>query len=235
MSRGAAAINHLGDGATRVAQPSSARILARCYGYLRPYWRQTGGAYTILLAITGLTLLIPQLVRLIVDQGIERQDLRLLGLSVLGLLGLTAIRGVLSFLQGRWTEAASQGVAYALRGGIHRQLLALSFSYHDRTETGQLLSRALQDVERVRFLTGRASLRIVEAALLLVGALLALLAMNPALALLSLCTMPLLAYRAYAFGRRFRPLSLAVQQQLAVLTTRLEQNLRGARAVKAFA
>ena len=235
MSRAAAAINHLGEGATRAAQPSSGRILARCFGYLRPYWRQTGGAYTILLAITALTLLIPQLVRLIVDQGIERQDQRLLGLAVLGLLGLTAIRGVLSFLQGRWTEAASQGIAYALRGGIHRQLLALSFSYHDRTETGQLLSRALQDVERVRFLTGRASLRIVEAALLLVGALLALLAMNPGLALLSLCTMPLLAYRAYAFGRRFRPLSLAVQQQLAVLTTRLEQNLRGARAVKAFA
>ena len=235
MSRAAAGINHLGEGATRAAQPSSWHILARCFGYLRPYWHQTGGAYTILLAITALTLLIPQLVRMIVDQGIERQDQRLLGLAVLGLLGLTAIRGVLSFLQGRWTEAASQGVAYALRGGIHRQLLALSFSYHDRTETGQLLSRALQDVERVRFLTGRASLRIVEAALLLVGALGALLAMNPALALLSLCTMPLLAYRAYAFGRRFRPLSLAVQQQLAVLTTRLEQNLRGARAVKAFA
>ena len=59
--------------------------------------------------------------------------------------------------------------------------------------------------------------------------------MNPRLALLALATMPLLAYRAYHFGRRFRPLSLAIQQQLAVLTTRLEQNLRGARVVKAFA
>ena len=47
--------------------------------------------------------------------------------------------------------------------------------------------------------------------------------------------MPLLAYVAYRFGRRFRPLSLDIQQQLAVLTTRLEQNLRGARVVKAFA
>lgn len=223
------------EGSARPATPSSWQILVRCYGYLRPYWRQTVGAYAILTLITGLNLAVPQLVRLIVDQGIGGQNLRLLGLSVLWLLGLTALKGVLSFVQGRWTEAASQGVAYSLRGGIHKQLLALSFSYHDRTETGQLLSRALQDVERVRFLTGRATLRIAEAVLLLVGALIALVSMNPVLALLSLWTMPLLAYRAYAFGRRIRPLSLAVQQQLAVLTTRLEQNLRGARAVKAFA
>jgi ATP-binding cassette subfamily B protein len=228
-------IGRVGDQVAQEIQPSTWHILARCFGFLRPYWQKTAGAYAMLLVITGLTLLTPQLIRIIVDQGIERQNTRLLGFSVLALLALTAIKGVLSFLQGRWTEAASQGVAYSLRGGIHRQLLALSFSYHDRTETGQLLSRALQDVERVRFLTGRAALRIVEAALLLLGALGALITLNPPLALLSLCTMPLLAYRAYAFGRRFRPLSLAVQQHLAVLTTRLEQNLRGARAVKAFA
>jgi ATP-binding cassette, subfamily B, multidrug efflux pump len=224
-----------GDSGTPSTQPSAWRILVRCFDYLRPYWRLTAGAYVLLLLITGLTLVVPQLVRLIVDYGIERQNLRLVGFAVLGLLALTAIKGLLSFLQGRWTEAASQGVAYSLRGGIHQKLLALSFSYHDRTETGQLLSRALQDVERIRFLTGRASLRIVEATLLLVGALIALVALNPPLALLSLSTMPLLAYRAYAFGRRIRPLSLAVQEQLAVLTTRLEQNLRGARVVKAFA
>jgi ATP-binding cassette subfamily B protein len=59
--------------------------------------------------------------------------------------------------------------------------------------------------------------------------------MNPRLALLALMAAPLLAYRATQFGRRYRPLSLAIQQQLAVLTTQLEQNLRGARIVKAFA
>ena len=59
--------------------------------------------------------------------------------------------------------------------------------------------------------------------------------MNPYLTFLALWTMPLLAYWAMRFGRTFRPVSLAVQQQLAVLTTYLEQNLRGARVVKAFA
>jgi ATP-binding cassette subfamily B protein len=209
--------------------------LLRCYGYLRPYWRPAAAAYLLLVVITGLALLIPQLVRWIVDRGIEGGDTTMLGWSVLALLAITFLKGVVSFLQGRWLEIASQGVAYDLRNAIHHKLSALSFSYHDRAQTGQLLSRTIQDVERIRFLTGRATLRLAEAIALFLGTLVALLLINPRLALLALATMPLIAYFAFRFGRRYRPLSLEIQQQLAVLTTRLEQNLRGARVVKAFA
>lgn len=211
------------------------RILWRCFGYLHPYWRLTAGAYLTLLGITALNLIIPQFIRWLVDQGIGGQDVRLLAWSVLALLGLTLVKGVLLLLQGRWTETASQGVAYDLRNAIHRKLAGLSVAYHNRTETGQLLSRAIQDVERIRFLTGRASLRLAEGPVLLVGTVVVLVWMNPHLALLALATMPLLGYRAYHFGRRSRPLSALMQNQTAILTTRLEQNLRGARTVKAFA
>src|SRR3712207_7768993 len=57
------------------------RSMLRCFRYLRPYWKQTAGVYATLLAITGLTLAIPQLIRLIVDRGIGGQDIRLLGLA----------------------------------------------------------------------------------------------------------------------------------------------------------
>ncbi len=216
-------------------KPGATHILLRCFGYLRPYWRLSAAAYLTLLGINALALAIPQFIRWVVDQGIGGRNVRLLGWSVLALLGVTLLKGVLTFLQGRWTEIASQGVAYDLRNAIHRKLSTLSFSYHDRTETGQLLSRAIQDVERIRFLTGRAFLRLVDGTVLLMGTAAMLVWMNPRLALLALGTMPLLAHRALYFGRRYRPLSLAIQQQLAVLTTRLEQNLRGARIVKAFA
>ena len=215
--------------------PGAGRILARCFGYLRPYWRLTTGAYIILLIMNALALAIPQFIRWIVDQGIRGQDPALLTRAVLALLGLTLFKGFVAFFQGRWVELASQGAAYDLRNALHNKLAALSFSYHDRTETGQLLSRAVQDVERIRFLTGRAILRLVEGTALLIGTAVILITMNPGLAVLALSTMPLLAYRAFDFGRRFRPVSLAIQNQLAVLTTRLEQNLRGARIVKAFA
>lgn len=216
-------------------KPSSTHLLRRSLGYLRPYWKPTLGAYLTLIGINALALVIPQFIRWIVDYGIGGKNIQVLVWSVLALLGLTLLKGILTFFQGKWTETASQGVAYDLRNEMHRKLAVLSFSYHDRTETGQLLSRTVQDVERIRFLTGRALLRLVDGGVLLLGTAVILAWMNPLLALLALCTMPLLAFRTYRFARQLRPISLAIQQQLAVLTTRLEQNLRGIRVVKAFA
>jgi len=210
-------------------------ILARCLSCLRPYWRLTAAALLALLGSSGLALLTPQFIRRIVDQGIGRQDVHLLRLTIPALLGLTLVKGGLAFLQGQCAETASQNVAYDLRNAIHRKLSELSFSYHDRAEAGQILSRAVQDVDRVRFVTGRAFVRLAEGLVMLLGTAAVLLWMNPRLALVAMATMPLLGYRAFRFGRRLRPLSLAIQQQLGVLTTRLEQSLRGARVVKAFA
>jgi ATP-binding cassette subfamily B protein len=104
-------------------------------------------AYAALLGINVLSILIPQLIRHIVDQGMRQRDTRLLGWSVSLLVALTLIKVGLSFVQNRWIETSSQNVAYDLRNAIHHKLASLSFSYHDRTETGQLLSRAIQDVE----------------------------------------------------------------------------------------
>jgi ATP-binding cassette, subfamily B, multidrug efflux pump len=225
---------------TEIVQPVSIRkagdwrILLRCFSYLRPYIPRTVAAYVFMGFITGITLLMPQFIRWIVDQGISGRNMTLLTWSVLGLLAITLVKGVLTFFEGRWTEVVSQSVAYDLRNHLYHKLAELPFSYHDRTENGQLLSRAIGDVERIRFLTGRAAFRLIESGVLLIGTAVVLFIMHPGLALLSLAAMPFLAHRAYEFGRRMRPLSLAIQQQLGVLTTHLEQNLRGARVVKAF-
>ncbi|MDP2645641.1 MAG: ABC transporter ATP-binding protein [Desulfobacterales bacterium] len=216
-------------------RPGAWRILLRSLNYLRPYWRLTGGAYLCLVITTGLALVIPQLIRQTVDEGIRGGDIRALRVSVLAILGVTLGKGLLTFIMGRWAEMSSQGVVYDLRNALYHRLSSLQFSYHDRSQAGQLLSRAIQDVERIRFLTGRALLRLTEALVLFVGAGIFLLIMNPFLMVLSISTIPTIIYRAGRFSRRYRPLSLAIQQQLAVLTVRLEQNLRGSRVVKAFA
>ena len=210
------------------------RLLWRSFAYLRPYWLVTLGVYATMLLINLLTILIPQVIRGAIDNGIYGGDLDRLGQAVLWLLGLTLLKGVFVFYQGQWTEVASQNVAYDLRQGIVHKLAQLPFSYHDQAEAGQILSRAMQDVERIRFLTGRAVLRLVEGGVLLGLTAVILLTMNAPLALLIILIMPLLLHRAYRFGRRFRPLSLEIQNQLGVLTTQLEQNLRGMRIVKAF-
>ena len=211
------------------------QVLRRAYGYLRPYWKKTAGAYIALLAVLGINTLIPQFIRWIIDNGIAGKQMSVLAWSVLALLGMTIIKGVLNYFVGLLTETASQNVAFDLRNDIQRKLTQLSFSFHDQSETGELLSRAVQDVERVRFLTGRATLRIAEGVLLLLITAVVLLVMDFRLGLLILLTMPPLVFQAIRFGSRFRPLSLQVQKQLAVLTTAVEQNLRGSRVVKAYA
>ena len=214
--------------------PNDRQILWRCFQYLRPYWKLEAGIYGLMILINLINILVPQLIRWAIDGGIYGGDLQLLAQAVGGLLLLTLVKGVMTYFQGAWTESASQSVAYDLRNELLRKLASLSFSFHDRTEAGQILTRAMQDVERIRFLTGRAILRIVEGVVLILFTAVVLLRMNTTLAVLIILTLPLLLHRAYIFGKQFRPLSLEIQNQLGVLTTQLEQNLRGARIVKAF-
>ena len=209
-------------------------ILWRAFRYLHPFHSYVLGIYSLMLLINLVNVAVPQFMRWLIDEGIYGGNLRLLGWAVWGLLGLTAVKGILIYYQGIWTEISSQGVAYDLRNAIMHKLTSLSFAFHDRTEAGQILSRTLQDVERIRFLTGRAVLRLVEGAVQLVLTAVVLFTMNRNLALLIILTLPLLLHRAYNFGRQFRPLSIKIQDQLGNLTTRLEQNLRGATVVKAF-
>lgn len=193
------------------------------------------GIYLTMFFINVSHVIVPQLLRWGIDAGIYGGDLSLLGWATGLLLGMSLIQGVTTYFQGKWSEVTSQNVAYDLRNELVQKLAALSFSFHDRTEAGQILTRAMQDVERIRFLTGRAVLRIVEGIVLILLTAIVLLVMNWRLALLIMITLPLLVHRAYHYGRLFRPLSFQIQDQLGQLTTQLEQNLRGARIVKAFA
>jgi len=220
------------------AKTSQAHILWRCFGYLRPHWKLTAGAYLMMVLIDLIAMLSPQLIGWAIDNGI-RADVSAvsgkLGLAVGALLVLVVVKGLFTYFQGRWTEVASQNVAYDLRNELQRKITQLSFSFHDQSEAGDLLSRAIQDVERIRFLTGRATFRIIEGSFLMLITAVVMIWMNPLLGLMAIAAMPFLVVQSVSFGRVFRPLSVQIQKQLATLTTRVEQNLRGARVVKSFA
>ena len=215
--------------------PPLFHLLLRVYGYLKPYWKLAVGMYVFLLGIMALDLLIPQFLSWIIDSGIENANLKILSINVVLLLGLTVVKGIFNYYMGIWSEKASQNVAFDIRNEIQKKLTQLSFSFHDQSETGELLSRAIQDVERLRFLTGRATIRILEGVLTLILTAVVMLSMNLKLALIVLATMPFLVAYSIRFGMQYRPLSLKVQKQLARLTTYVEQNLRGSQIVKAYA
>jgi len=207
----------------------------RIMQWMKPYAFREVFAYVNLLAINCLQLYTPLLIQRIVDEGIRAGDFRLLGLLSLALIGIDLARGVLNFAQGYLTEWISQHIAYDFRNAIYQKLQHLSFSYHDRAQTGQLLSRATSDVERIRFLTGRGLLRLVDSAVLFFGTAIILINKNWQLAILSLMTLPLLVIVAQRLSSRVRPLSRLAQDQLGDLTTRIQDNLSGLRIVKAFA
>lgn len=216
-------------------QSSQARVLLRCFGYLRRYGRLAAGAYLMMLLVDGINVLNPQLIRRAIDEGVSAGDLPAITQAVSILLGLVLVKGVFTYFEGRWTEIMSQNVAYDMRNELQRKITLLSFSFHDQAEAGDLLSRAIQDVERIRFLTGRATFRVIEGLVLTLITVVVLIWMNPRLGVLAAAALPLLVFQSLRFGRVFRPLSAQIQKQLAVLTTCVEQNLRGARVVKTFA
>ena len=218
---------------SRKSAPASS--LLRSIAFLKKYRGIALGVYLLAILTNGFAVIIPQTIRWIIDAGVIQQNMDILLSSLLGLLLLTVFKGLVDFTLGRWTEVASQGVAYDIRNAIFDKLSSLSFAYHDQAQTGQLLARSISDVERIRFLTGRAFVRLFQHSTLMLLTFIALLLMNAQLALLSMLLIPLLAYIAYRLGSIYRPLSLDLQHQLAEMTTVLEQNLRGAKIVKAFA
>ncbi len=210
-------------------------ILLRCFGYLRPYRKIVILVYGTMVLIDVIAMVNPQVIRWSIDMGIGENNTALLTFSVFGLLALVLLKGVLAYYQGVGTEKASQNVAYDLRNALQRKVTELSFSFHDKSEAGDLLSRAIQDVERIRFLTGRAVFRVLESMFLMLVTAVVLIWMNPLLGLLSLASLPPLIILSIRFGKVFRPLSYQIQKELSALTTRVEQNLRGVRVVKTFA
>jgi ATP-binding cassette subfamily B protein len=151
------------------------------------------------------------------------------------IVAFAAIRGFFAFLQVYWAERNSQSVSFDLRNDLFAKVQRLSFSYHDRNQTGQLMVRATDDVEKVRLFIGQGLLQLVGAVLLIVGTLVILFSTNARLALVVLPILPITLVTFIIFGSRTQPLFIKVQMRLSALNTILQENLAGMRVVKAFA
>jgi len=210
------------------------RPLSRVLGHLKKYWLVALGAYLSLLVVTAGNLVTPRLLQVVIDQGISGKNMSVILWMALGLVALALGRALFQFAQGYLSERASQGVAYDLRNALYAKIQGLSFSYHDRAQTGQLLTRATNDVELVRMFTGMGFLQFLNSVVMLVGSLVLLFAMNWRLALVAVVILPLVLGLFSVFGLKARPMFSRVQKKLSALNTILQENLAGVRVVKAF-
>ena len=187
---------------------------------------------------TGVFMLLsPKLVAWAIDYGIsEEQDRGIFVLVVAGLAVLAAalLRSVFTFGQQYLGEWLSQRVAYDLRNSIYNRLQRLSFAYHDKHQTGQLMSRATQDVEGVLRFIQMGVLRGFYFVLVLAGAFALMLLDNWRLTLVTLPFLAIIGLSSGYFSMVMRSAWNKVQDGLARLTTVLQENMSGARVVKSF-
>jgi ATP-binding cassette subfamily B protein len=179
-------------------------------------------------------LVTPRLSQRIVDEGIGQQDGSLILNLSLAIIGITLLSSVFTFAQGYWSAKVSQGVAYDLRNLLYAKIQDLSFSYHDRAQTGQLLTRVTSDVDLVQQFLGAVILQIVGGLILMIGSLALMLTTNARTALILVVLGPLAIMIFAFFFKKARPLFREAQQRLAALNGVLEENLVGVRVVRAF-
>ena len=152
-----------------------------------------------------------------------------------GLILVFAVaRAGFSFTQTFLSQAMSQNVAYDIRNELYAKIQRLSFSYHDRNQTGQLMVRATDDVEKVRMFIGQGMMLAVQALVMLTGTLIILALTNLHLTFIILPILPVAMLMFMLFGRIVQPLFAEVQRRLSRLNTILQENLAGILVIKAF-
>ncbi|MDE2992036.1 MAG: ABC transporter ATP-binding protein [Chloroflexota bacterium] len=222
-------------GEPRMALGSSRQVLRRLAAYALPHWRLAAGTLVVTLVATAAELAIPWVLKDVVDNGLTQGSIAVLIVLAALVVALTAVKGTAQFGRQFASEWLGQRVVYTMRNQLYRHVQSLSFGYHDRARTGELMSRTTSDVERVRRFVSMGAFQLVQIVLLLVGAAVMLLVIDWQLALLALATVPLMAVMAVRFAHRMRPMFQAVQEAWADLNATVQENLAGARVVRAFA
>ena len=159
---------------------------------------------------------------------------RALIIALISIIFFAALRGLFAFLQAYWAEKNSQSVAYDLRNDLYAKIQNLSFSYHDKNQTGQLMVRATDDVEKVRLFIGQGLLQLVGAVILLTGTIIILFTSNVSLAWTAMPILPVAMILFGVFASLAQPMFMKVQQKLSYLNTVLQENLAGIKVIKAF-
>jgi ATP-binding cassette subfamily B protein len=210
-------------------------VYKRLLSYLKPYWRQVILAYTAVLFAALLNLFVPQVIKDAIDNGLSGGKASALFIAGGIILGIALVRGVAGFGQRYYGEWLTHRVAYDLRNHFYDSVQHLPFAFHDRSHTGDLMSRATSDISETERFVGIGMMDLIATILLLSGVIVAMLIESLPLALLGLIPIPLLVFSTLRFGNTVRPMFKRIQEQMGVLSDIMQESMTGIRVVKAFA
>ena len=209
-------------------------ILLRLAGYALRHRPQLGLAYVSLIGSTLLSLAIPRFLGIAIDSSLEGGRTRDLAMWAALIMAVALARGGFGYVQSYFSEYVSQSVSFDLRHAFLSRLQSLSFAFHDREKTGDLMSRATADVESIRWFVSFGLIYSVHVLVLLVAVAGLLLTTNWQLGLLGLSAVPVATAIAIRVSRQFRRMWMEVQAETGRMTTVLQENLSGMRVVKTF-
>jgi ATP-binding cassette, subfamily B, multidrug efflux pump len=205
---------------------------------LFPYLRKYGASYfigTICVFINnGVWILFPLVLRHAVDglqAGVTREKLLTYSLE---LLGVAAIKGIFQFLT-RWIVIGiSREIEFDLRNDLFRHLESLSYSYYQRTRTGDIMARATNDLNAVRMLLGPAIMYSANTIVFTAGALVFMLSISPRLTFYAFLPLPLVSITVQYFGKQIHERFEKIQAMFSEISARAQENFSGARVIRAY-
>jgi ATP-binding cassette subfamily B protein len=209
--------------------------LLRTATFLKPYVWQIIATLVILLTTTALSLFVPRIIQNVIDVGLLAGETASLIRSSLLLLGLGLGSAVLN-LGNRYLSAwIAAKVGYDLRNKMYNHIQYLPFTYHDHTQSGQLISRCIEDVRSIEQFAGSSVAELVRFVFLTIGIMVAMFSADPKLAAIALLPMIPLILMTSSFGTKIGALFFAVDMAVGEVSNRLQENVVGVQVVRAFA
>ncbi|GAA0627358.1 ABC transporter ATP-binding protein [Kutzneria viridogrisea] len=229
--RGDCAMDAVGDHPVRHSTPTT---LLRLWPYVKPVrWWLVGSAVAALLAMLA-GLAIPLVIQRIIDGPVARGELASLPWLVAGMLLLGGVEAGLMYVRRRLNLVPSTRIEARMRMDLYRHLQRLQVGFHDGWQSGQLLSRAVNDMSTVRRWIAFAGIFLVVNSLILVTGVGLLTVLSPVLGLIVLCCGAPLILLSYLFETKYKVAARRAQDQDGDLASTIEESVLGIRVLKAF-
>jgi ATP-binding cassette subfamily B protein len=188
-----------------------------------------------MLAVVGLNLVVPQIIKRAIDDGLAAGNAQALFIAGVTILAVALVRAFAGFGQRYFGDWLSHRAGYDLRNHFYDSVQNQPFSFHDRSHTGDMMSRATSDISETERFTGIGLADLLATIMLLTGVIIAMLLAAPRLALIALLPMPVLIFATIRFGGKIRPMFKRIQEKMGVLSTTMQESMTGIHLVKAFA
>ena len=208
------------------------------FPYLKRYRAQYAWGTLTVLMMNGIWVLFPLVIGRAIDSlksaAVSPQTLHQIGALVVLILVVAGSKGIFQFLT-RWIViGVSREIEFDLRNDLFRHLEGLSYSFYQRTRTGDIMARATNDLNAVRMLLGPAIMYSANTIVFTAGAIAFMLSISPKLTLYAFLPLPLVSIVVQYFGRKIHERFERIQAMFSDISARAQENLSGVRVIRAY-